>query len=171
MRHHRGFTLVELLVVIGVIAALVGILLPALAGARRQARSVACKAQLHSIGQAFRMYLNENKERYPPAPALPSVNPNGLPTLMDYLARYVGKDSKVFHCPADEELFPTEKTSFFYYSELGERPLQETFLCKVLGSANKVPVLWDAASFHGGVLPYNWLFVDGRVEQLLQRAP
>jgi prepilin-type N-terminal cleavage/methylation domain-containing protein len=70
-KRQKGFTLIELLVVIGIITVLLGILVPSLGKVRQIARRTMCKAQLHSVAQAFRMYLDDNRNTMPPGAAIP----------------------------------------------------------------------------------------------------
>jgi prepilin-type N-terminal cleavage/methylation domain-containing protein len=76
----RGFTLVELLVVIGIIAILIGILLPTLRGARERAYNAQCLSNLRQIGMAALMYANENRGQYPC-----SLGTKGGATLQKFL--------------------------------------------------------------------------------------
>jgi prepilin-type N-terminal cleavage/methylation domain-containing protein/prepilin-type processing-associated H-X9-DG protein len=61
----KGFTLVELLVVIGIIAILISILLPVIGRAREQAKRVQCMSNLRQLSASFLMYCHENKDWFP----------------------------------------------------------------------------------------------------------
>ena len=65
MSRRRAFTLVELLVVIGIIAVLVGILLPVMGKARESARRTVCLSNLRQVHQIFHMYAMENRDLVP----------------------------------------------------------------------------------------------------------
>ena len=88
-----AFTLVELLVVIGIIAILIGVLLPALQAARRQSAQTKCSAALREIGHAIMMYSMDNKGYWPMAAIrMPDNDSSKWRSWTDVLAPYVTKN-------------------------------------------------------------------------------
>jgi prepilin-type N-terminal cleavage/methylation domain-containing protein/prepilin-type processing-associated H-X9-DG protein len=164
----RAFTLVELLVVIGIVSLLSGILVPVVGKARAHARRGACRSRLHGVGMALRMYVDENRNLMPVAAQVPSQEPN-LPSITDVLLPYL-QDREAMHCPADrgQSYFEREGTSYEYPHWLRGRAVDRSFLGKRWGETS-TPVLFDFGPFHdrrGRPGAINFLFGDGHVGPL-----
>jgi prepilin-type N-terminal cleavage/methylation domain-containing protein/prepilin-type processing-associated H-X9-DG protein len=161
----RGFTLIEILVVIGIIGVLAGILLPVLSKARASARRTACKSNLSQIAKAVTMYASEHASQYPVLASRPTINV-GMPRLCDVLLPYA-KDPNLFKCPADNQgFFQKEGASYEWNAVLNGRT-QDGAMEQIVGSS-KTPMLYDYENFHpdpgaGGYGGKNVVFCDGSV--------
>ena len=156
----RAFTLVELLVVIGIIALLIAILLPALSKARRNARDVACASNLRQIGLALHAYAADHKGSLPPGYI---QYPNGEDALWaNFVNWYITKTelnrqgvtaktiSKLFVCPGgvvpNKENYYTGHPVIFpdmeFAPDVNPRKFSQL--------RNENALVWDGAQFPDG---------------------
>jgi prepilin-type N-terminal cleavage/methylation domain-containing protein/prepilin-type processing-associated H-X9-DG protein len=151
-RRGRAFTLVELLVVIGIIALLISILLPVLSKVRKHSQEVTCRANLHSIGQAFFQYANTYRDRLPNSnPPRMWYNPSTSGAVLPFFAKDFLPSPASFHCPADRDPVPalidngdigsdnSARVSYDFYSIYWPADLGP-LLTRLRGQA---PLAWD----------------------------
>ena len=95
----RGFTLIELIVVVSIIAILVGILLPLLAGAKAMARTAECLSNTRTIAIVMQMYAQDDRQGYYPTARMPMSAPFELSWI--HLTQPYVEQLRVYRCPSD----------------------------------------------------------------------
>jgi len=141
MRKQRAFTLVELLVVIGIIAVLIGILIPALSRAQRQSRITACMSQQRQLALALIMYCQDNDNYFPGGPGIAGSrdkqgNPQP-PAFTHWLAHYDPEACNPYALNNDEQSGPTFLFKYVKNQSICYCPADSSFNKKRVGS------FWD----------------------------
>ena len=163
----RRFTLVELLVVIGIIALLAGMLLQAVNNSRESARRTQCIGNLHQIGTALEMYGGASGYRLPVCSG--SYDPEAGPVIKTVLSDHVLKSEKVWVCPSDPQ--QTRPGGSYDWNVFANGLRMDEKTLQVQGYT--MPVMSDYDKFHrrtgGPVSAQNWLYLPAEVSKFVKK--
>ena len=161
-----AFTLVELLVVIGIIAISIALLLAAIAGARAAAAKAACANNLRQIGHGLIAYDQEHR-RLPGSDGHKTLS--DLPSFVDVLMKGQRYPAASFVCPSSGRSQPTSyELNFQFVGQPFAKGRPDLVLASESGSCVQCHEGSSAGVGHGSTA--NHLFFDGRVESLPKRT-
>lgn len=160
----RGFTLVEILTTLGIVAVVIAIAVPAYTTVRRNAHSAACLSNLRQIGTGLTLYLNEHEMVMPTMAAGRKDRSEPIPTIDNTLNVYL-PDAKVFGCPADKEFWAKTGTSYYWNSALNGQQVNSLNFLTLVDTKSRIPLMSDKEGWHPNKQKVNFLYADGHVSK------
>jgi prepilin-type N-terminal cleavage/methylation domain-containing protein/prepilin-type processing-associated H-X9-DG protein len=168
----RGFTLIEILVVMAIVAILASLVAAGWQRSQRYARATTCMQNLRQIGVALARNVSENDGVFPTMMMARASTAENVPVIDTVLRPYI-QDARVFACPDDpKNLAQTTGTSYLWNTKLnGQRlaSLSVSFLAMdPINDPSRIMVMGDKEGFHPNLEnKLNVLYADGHASQEL----
>lgn len=158
-RKPQGFTLMELLVVIVIIAALAALSYPVIRGNIAKSKQAACLTRMRSLGVAMEAYLQDHNRKMPDIAAGRPSKDADIEVLDTVLKPYL-EDPEAFHCPADSGQFEKTGCSYIWNSSLSGQLSTNLSFLDIEGRPQAIPLIADKQGWHPGPKNTNILYAD-----------
>lgn len=153
----RGFTLMEMLVVLVVIATLAGIGIPIGRSILASSREAACLNQLRSLGAALESYLQDHNQILPDLAMGRSSKSDESPVLETVLLSYV-ETPDAFKCPQDAREFEKSGSSYFWNHLQSGLHVSQVAFFGIKDRPDRIPLISDKEAWHPNGT--NFLYAD-----------
>ncbi len=156
--------------VIAIIGTLAALVLPALGRAKESGRATGCLSNLHQIGLALQLYVQENNNRLPFMRDKSLTGTNDLTSPDQVLSSQLG-NLRVLRCPSDkQQLFEQTGSSYSWNSLLNGQDADHLSVLGMKFDPHQIPLMFDKEKFHiarGPAKALNFLYADGHIKNLL----
>jgi prepilin-type N-terminal cleavage/methylation domain-containing protein len=153
----RGFSLLEILVVLAVVVTLAGIGVPLVRSALAKSREAACLTQLRSLGVALEGYLQDHNQIMPELAMGRSSRGEDAPVIETVLLPYV-ESPDAFKCPQDDREFAKSGSSYFWNHLQSGLPVTKLAFFGIDDRPDKIPLISDKEAWHPAGT--NFLYAD-----------
>lgn len=157
MKFHRGFTLIEMLVVLAILATLAGVGFPLTRSILAKSREAACLGQLRALGAGLESYLQDHQQKMPELATGRATKADATPVLETVLLPYLDNPA-AFKCPQDAKEYAQSGSSYLWNSTQNGLLVSQLAFFGIKDRPDKIPLITDKEAWH----PHgtNFLYAD-----------